>query len=216
MIISRRKKFIFIHNPKTGGSSITSSFNKYGYLLSRFPDRVQNYSRLVLDESWQLGLFRKHIPAFDLKTKVPPNVWNSYFKFGFVRNPYDRIISLFNYVRQTPDHLEFQEFIRHKDINGYLDQIMKVDLTTEPWHCQSYYLTDKEGNILVDYVGKFENLNSDFEKINSILHLTDPQLKHLNKSQRERDISKVLDKESIQKVNHIYRRDFENFRYEMY
>ena len=215
MIISNSHKFIFIHNPKTGGSSLSNEFQPYGYRFSGQHEKIQNYSRLLLKESYRIGLFRKHIPARDLKKKVPQKIWDSHYKFGIVRNPYDRVISFYNYMKQLPNKRKVSEFEGYGRIEDYLDDLTTKDLTQEPWHCQYYYFTDVNKQIIVDYLGRFESLEEDYESICKNIGLPDSPLKHMNKSRRERNIHKVLSPDSIEKINRIFQDDFEIFNYEM-
>ena len=81
MFINRKWKFVFVHNPKSAGTSIRNSFNNEGYgILTRtklFP----------------------HNPASVVHQSCGDKTWNEYFKFGFVRNPYDRCVSFYFFHR---------------------------------------------------------------------------------------------------------------------
>ena len=96
MFVNRKNKSIFIHNPKAAGTSIRNSFplEEYG-VLSRhrmFP----------------------HNPASVVKRNVGEKCWDEYFKYGFVRNPYDRCVSYYFSIVQT--NIDFHQ-VKKKHIN---------------------------------------------------------------------------------------------------
>ena len=75
---------------------------------------------------------------------------------------------------------------------------------------------DKQGNILADYIGRFENLEKDFKYIKEKLSLKGT-LEHVNKNPLERNKNYLdyYEQESIELVNYVYKDDFEIFGYEM-
>lgn len=102
MILSTDHKFIFIANSKTGTTSIEA-------VLARF-DRGDRY-RFAAP-----GLFSdRHIPAAILRALVPAEVWDSSFKFCFVRNPYDWFVSQWFYlfgVKPRPGQTKVRQALR--------------------------------------------------------------------------------------------------------
>ncbi len=76
MYIKQDSRKIFIHNPKTGGTSIIKMLNFHNHNNKRFI----------------------HMTTYDAIT-IFQNKWNDYYSFGFVRNPWARMVSLYNYQR---------------------------------------------------------------------------------------------------------------------
>lgn len=182
MILSHSKRFIFVHVQKTAGESISHAILPH---LDRSDMIVGTtlsgkISNLIYPKFVPL---KKHSTALMLRSHFAEDVWGSYFKFSFVRHPVDRARSLHRYIgnmlrkreqrslrnmmfalpgTQTADPLKwpsaracletasFSEFIRHPDFS-----------VREQWR----YLCDKDGNILVDFVGKFETLEADFRRV---------------------------------------------------
>ncbi len=79
---------------------------------------------------------------------------------------------------------------------------------------QHRYLYDSNDNLMVDFVGRFENLNEDYEKIRQKIGTGEP-LKHLNKTKdkKENDYKKAYTPEMAEKVAQIYKKDLELFGY---
>ncbi len=79
---------------------------------------------------------------------------------------------------------------------------------------QHRYLYDSNDNLMVDFVGRFENLNEDYEKIREKIGTGEP-LKHLNKTKdkKENDYKKAYTPEMAEKVAQIYKKDLELFGY---
>ena len=115
-----------------------------------------------------------HLPAFHQK-KVLSEVWDQYFTFGFVRNPWDWMISWYTYflkrqLRGAPicDWLQ-------KDLSSYEDFNAFVRGRNEGNHgrwlpsCLSRNLVDETGEVVLDYVGKMENIQKDFDNICDII-----------------------------------------------
>ncbi len=155
-MISHQHKTIFVHVPKTAGQSIEQVFvddlgltwDDREVLNLRFnADRAigpQRLAHLYADEYVRCG----HIER---------DLWNSYFKFAVVRNPYDRILSEFRYRRFRKTGPLFW-FLRKQHQDEYLDIARHV----VP---QSRYLFDDNGTCLVDEIIKFEELQDKMPEV---------------------------------------------------
>src|ERR1700751_431603 len=99
MIISHSKKFIFIHNYKVAGSSVTEALSKYS---DRSYGNANSWHKLLyatgIYPKIYCGQFNHHIKGPEMQKMIPDRVFNSYFKFGFVRNPWDWQVSLYNFA----------------------------------------------------------------------------------------------------------------------
>ncbi|HFU2808308.1 TPA: sulfotransferase family 2 domain-containing protein, partial [Campylobacter coli] len=190
-------KCIFIHVPKVAGSSI---------------ERV-----IYQTDKWLVG----HVKASDY-TKFDKDKFDSYFSFGFVRNPYDRVVSAYHYLKNdSPDpydiewgrlhinNLTFEEFILSLQDEEFKEKI----LSKNHFSFQYKYLCDENMNILVNFVGKFEQLNSDFKKILNILRRKD-SLVHINKS-KHLNYKDYYSSQTYKIIREIYRDDFEIFDYDL-
>lgn len=167
-MISHELKCIFVHIPKTAGQSIEHALlNHLGikwhsrapYLLRKNDDRKLGPERLA------------HLKAIEYTScgHVDQQIFESYFKFAFVRNPWDRLVSEFHY-RTFPRKLTFEDFVyKHTVCEDWTDRGRHIIP-------QSNYLFEENGNQLVDYVGRFEEIERDFEFVRNTLNLRDIKL----------------------------------------
>ena len=188
---------IFIHIPKAGGISTIKSL--YGEEAGGFGHPT--YKRF-------LRLYgKKHFDA--------------YFKFTFVRNPWDRLLSAYNFLKKGGlNHMD-QQFC--DDVLCEYDTFEKFVMewvdseSVEGWvHFipQYRYVYDDDMKLVVDFVGKFENFNEDFEKVRDTLQVGIP-LKHLNKTKdkEEKSYRDAYTSEMAEKVTDIYKKDIQLFGY---
>ena len=212
--INHEKKAIYIHIPKNGGSYISEILSKnYGfknYYLHR-PDHP--LFCLGKDKSVDKHENKIHGTIIYYKTSnhlnkimnMDLNKWNTYYIFSFIRNPYDRIVSGWNYCNKN--NISFSNFIKlEKSVNSY-----------DYWHTfmtQSRHLIDNKGKININYIGKIENLEEDLKIIlytigfKNITHL--PFKKN---SKKHKDYKSYYDNQILKEINNIFKEDFENFDY---
>jgi len=156
MLYSDIKKFIFIAIDKTGSTSIEALLRPYTLQHTRFK-QLRKRLRILKTISCKLGIYRRlaypvHASARSLKPYFPREVWESYFKFCFVRNPLDRITSRFEFLLKERRLLASTQFDR------YLDSILSGE---RPFFHQHQYISDKQCHIMVDWWGKLENIEQD-------------------------------------------------------
>src|SRR6478609_5034924 len=161
MLISHSKKFIFIHNYKVAGTSIETALNHYGTASSRpsgFKAKalgiLKNHTRLFSED------FPAHIHACDLKEQIPGKIFDNYFRFGFVRNPWDWQVSLYTFMLKDMNHHQHKLIKSFKNFDEYIDWRINKDL-----HLQKDFFYDKEGNCLMSFIGKFETIEHDMNYI---------------------------------------------------
>jgi len=185
MIVSHRHKFIFLKTRKTAGTSIEVALSRFcgeadiitpitpedeevrrqhgyrgpqNYLVPLRRYRAQEWRKLVLRR--HPTKFYNHMPAAEAKAFLSDEAWNSYYKFSFDRNPWDRLVSAYFWRRyQTGnDALSFQEFLTQQ----------------RPHVLSNYSIYSIEGRVAVDFVGRYETLLVDLRKILDRIGIAEP------------------------------------------
>lgn len=199
MIISHKYRFIFIKTKKTAGTSIesflaqfcgendliapheylagqnyTGLFNplidlRY-YLKSGKKDLMDLMYNLKNEQDGNGRLYtlkrllqlkegicyHQHLPALIVESRVGKDVWDNYFKFCFERNPWDKVLS--HYYHKC---VELKEDI---GFNEFMD-----DPVYWQWPMNHLLYSDFSGNVMVDYIGYYENLKNDLWKVLDML-----------------------------------------------
>lgn len=171
---STTKGFVFIRMPKTGSTSVMSCVRPYlnEKLLKNTNPKYSVY-----------GGLRKHMPAKHVRD-VLADSWNDMFKFAFVRNPYDQIVSVFHHLKH--EYNRYPDLINPRALSEF-DFFLDYIIDNFPnWVMPSHLLLDENNKLLVDFLGKYENLEKDWEFINDKLKLNCSSLHKKNKSNKKR------------------------------
>ena len=185
---------IFIHITKTAGTSVAKSlFNYLPY----------------------------HYTAIDYRVIYGKKTFDKYFKFAFVRNPWDRIYSAYRYLKSggwnDEDKLwsennlsEFDDF--NQFVEGWLNrQNIKKHIHFTP---QYQFVCDGKDRLLIDYLAYFETINDDFTKIARYLNI-DTNIGHHNANPAESYLN-IYSEKSHAIVAEVYSRDISMFGYNFY
>jgi len=205
MLISASKKFIFFHNYKVAGTSIRNALKPYElksfYILSRVMQKFNMQNKGVFK------VFNSHVSALTAKKYLPKNVYDNYFKFGFVRNPWSWQVSLYTYMLKNEKHRQHELIKSLGSFKEYLIWRINNEL-----RLQKDFFYDSNNILIVDYIGKHENINDDFKLICKKFGVYDVELPVLNKSSKF-EWSKYYDLELFEMVKSAYREDVDRFDY---
>jgi hypothetical protein len=194
-----------VHIPKCGGSSIEdilwTGVRNESDLWMGFISKYEN--------KYQTGGLQ-HLYAEQIRNEVGQDIFNEYFKFSFVRNPWDKAVSQFSYMKKREDLREYIGMDENDTFKKYLELICVKPHVQ--WSPQFKFITDSSGQAMVDFVGKFENFEQDALDVMRKLGLSVQKIPHTNKSEH-RPYSEYYDSESIEMVRSIYQVDIEMFNY---
>src|SRR4051794_37346885 len=110
MLLSYEHRFIFIHVYKVAGTSVVAALEPFAHRPEKlFVNRLLSKFNHLLGThlTWphhKLKIFNDHVKALDLKRALPAAIFDNYFKFAFVRNPWDWQVSLYHYMKQESKH----------------------------------------------------------------------------------------------------------------
>ena len=151
----------------------------------------------------------QHLRADQIRIEVGDSRFGSYFKFGIVRNPFDRTVSQFAYMKKRPDLRSYLGMKKQDSFSRYLDLI--AERAHVQWGPQHRFLTDADGSCLVDFVGRFENFDVDAAMALGRLGMS-VSIPHHNQGKRRlyQSYYRAADR---QKVERLYARDLEMFGY---
>jgi len=176
----------FVHINKTGGSSVARA----------------------------LGLQLKcHLTLREMQTRLSAARWSRALKFAFVRNPWDRAVSHYEYRVQTNQTamgarpLTFDQWLRLV----YVDRDPKYFDQPKMFQPQSDWLKDESGEVAVDFVGRFEEFDRQFALLSKRLGI-EAALPHLNGTQRD-DYHRYYSPELVEIVARNFAEDIERFEY---
>lgn len=193
MIIARDLSFLFVAVPKTGTSSVEA-------LLETRADEELS------------GRWNKHVLAMKLRDELSPAIWDGAYKFAFVREPYSWMQSWYRYRQR--DALKNPAHPHHHRYTGAMsfDQFVAGFREGELMLRQCDFLTSNTGELLVDYVGRYEHLAQDFSFVRERLGITQMELPLRNQSPGS-DSGIAMSGDSRRIIREYFARDFELFGY---
>ena len=188
-------KIIFIHVPKVAGNGLLKSLNI----------NSSNHIHLALYEFEDVKKFKE------------------YFKIGFVRNPWDRFVSSYYYLKKGGMNNEYDLSMQEKlkRFNEFEDFVFELlydskfrnEILKEIHFSTQYsWLMNLEGEIEMDYIGRFENLEEGFLLLKEKLGRNSAELKKYNSS-KHKPYWEYYTKEMVEAVRNIYAKDIDTFNY---
>jgi hypothetical protein len=230
-VICGEYRCLFVHVPKTAGMSVEHVFLRLVGLT------WETRAPLLLRGNDDPGLGPPrlaHLKAGEYVARghLTAEQFESYFKFSFVRNPWDRIVSEYKY-RGYPVKIDFKTYLfKHLPPPGWTDTYCHIIP-------QYDFLYDDGGKLLVDFVGRYESLQPDFDKVCARLGIPPTPLPRVDRSlddawpgtlrelrkqvrraiwSREREhtfphYTEYYDDESREFVGRLFRKDVEAFNY---
>jgi len=205
MPINRSKRVIFIHIPKTAGESIENKLGMYGANGNPLHNFWGIYQGHVL----------QHLTAEQIKRVMKKEVFDSCFKFSFVRNPWDKTVSEYHWYLQYGEPLEFKEWI--KTLRVRIQSFSNPHLLEVGHNIPQYkFIYDNNGQLLVNYIGRFENLTKDFAFVCQSINVGDHSIPHLKSTSAKQrgGYRGYYDDDTRGLVEAIYHKDIKLFGYE--
>lgn len=206
MLISDRHKFIFVHVWKVAGMSIQRALRHATRRWTETPRRLLA-SMGIAPLARKYAEIAEHASAVELRAQLPADVFNGFFRFAFVRNPWDLEVSLYHYAMAHPGHHKHEQF---KAMRGFDEYIA--------WRVQSRgrlqldFLADARGQLLMDFVGRFERLQADFRVVCETIGVN-ANLPHVNSSSH-RDYRECYTARTRAMLAAAVRDDIDQFGYE--
>ena len=207
MLLSLEKRFLFVHVPKTGGTSIAQALSPWVVHPPRTPvNKLLSQFRIQRDPS--KVLLRTHGSLAYAYSQLNPEFADSLFKFAFVRNPWDRLVSEYSFILARPSHRRHSKVKALPNFLAYLHYARQRPDSS----CQARMLASRPGSPDIDLVGRFENLSADFEAICARIGIDAP-LPHLNKT-KHHNYREFYDRESQSFVSEAWADEIQKFGYE--
>ena len=186
-------KCIFIHIPKAAGTSVTNAL---------------------------FGPVSRHVPYFEYE-RANPRKFARYFKFSFVRNPWDRLLSAYIFLKKgglnEMDRAWAEAHLaRFESFEQFVVEWVNEENVWSWMHFipQHYFICDDALNIKVDFVGRLEQIDEDIRIVQQRLGLPETALPKINVGKiGKHDHAQKFSEECLNIIAHVYREDIRLFSY---
>lgn len=221
MIISRKHKFIFIKSKKTAGSSIQAAlatvcsetdlvteFTHNNYSIPDHKRKHQISYKLLKNKKKHINsplskIIISHTPLKKLKF-IFQDEYNNFFKFAFIRNPWDLVVSKYFWHKHIHKHdlEDFTQWLWQK----YQFELWKTD--------QLHLYTHVDGEYDLDFMGRYENIQQDFQFVCDKLCLGNLKLENEKRIYRKRKhYTEYYSEQDKQLVAKLFQQDIDYFGY---
>ncbi len=192
-----KKDIVFLHIPKTAGTSIRESL-------------------LFYPPNGKIMQYDQHHTSKQILYLIGQKKWDQSFKFCFVRNPFDRFLSQHRYFLRKGKLKDQKE----NDFQFWARKRINIALKFDPLRRQDHHfypasdwMKNRKGDLLeMDFIGRFENLEEDYQKLIQILNWP-ADLKTMNIAPQKIDYRKAYDDELIEMTASFFKEDIERFNY---
>jgi len=216
-MISHKHRCIFVHIPKSAGTSIAHKLDLHSHGRERVHDHRPIKALRPVDARFLLGLYRKENARLlyrklnyrfkEGRPGVTDSQFHQYFKFTFVRNPWARVHSWHRNILNDSQHMLTYNVPENASLAWFVQNRISTLLP------QIEYLNDWHGENSLDFIGRYENLFTDFAHVCSELAISDATL-----PQKMRIGTPVYtdsyDQHSIDQVAKHFREDIKRFGFE--
>lgn len=182
-MINHQLKCIFVEIPKTASTSVRS--------IVGAPQKP-------------------HLNIYQICQSLPADQFQAYFKFSFVRNPWDRVVSLYerNEGLQLKNKMTFEEFV------DWIQFSSATCLHPVPHRYQLDWLVDTNGRVMVNAIGRYESIEDDWAKIAAKLSVS-PTLPRLNENRsKKRHYTEYYTDKTRDIIRRKFSVDIEAFQYD--
>ena len=184
---------IFIHIPRTGGTTVHKVLDKYA---ARIPD---------------------HILGVEAKKK-----WPRFFRYTIMRNPYTRMVSCYEcqfprepnhyHLPQEPDSLTFDRYVEIITDGWHDNQDSNGSPNFQHWRPQTDWIFDDDGRLIVDYIGHTETLEKDVNEISRLIGaetITTPPIINKSDWRYSDNYRQYFNDDTRKKVEKYYEKDID-------
>lgn len=176
MPVSHEHQAIYVHIPKTAGTSIEQALGICG---SDNRGSLNKDSRIFFGRESIISLrppilgcrTLQHYSLEQIISKIGPDKGSKYFKFSFVRNPYDRAVSdWFHMKRVSGKNFSFSEYFTHF-VKKSRSRKLISRLYDDHFLPQCDFISPKSGTVALDFLGRYERISEDWKKISDKLNI---------------------------------------------
>lgn len=213
MIISHGRRYIFVHAPKTGGTSLALALEaramKDDIMLGDTPKATRR--RHKVKNIPTSGRLWKHSGLCDIGGLVTQTQIEQFFVFTIVRNPWDRVVSYYHWLRtQTFEHPAVG-IAKATDFSGFLrSSAVMRSLRDQPY---TSYVTDNAGAERCNHFLRLEHLEQDIGPLKAHLGFDLGPLPHVNSSNRDADFRGYYTPDDAEIVAQTCKGDIGRFDY---
>jgi Sulfotransferase family len=205
MIVSLEHRFIFAAIPKTGTHAVRRALREH--MGSQDMEQVGLFVQRKLPIPELAEIRHGHLTLQQVRRHLSAEDFDGFFKFAFVRNPFDRFVSYCAFMTRAEGQFE-------RDPKG----VMRHFLANPParhilFQPQHTFVTDPDRNLLSDDLGRVEEMQQSYDRIATRIGIPSQPLEKVNASSR-RDYRQYYDQPLIDGVARLYSRDLELFGYE--
>jgi len=202
VLISDTNKFIFIHVPKTAGTSMRVVLQPYATI----PQKSANHKYAQVSTAFR----NDHLGAQEITERIRPQVWDTCYKFAFVRNPWALMLSHCLYFRQTESSSELHVRAKTDDFNSYIAWYFSRSVAEAKFVNGFSEFIELDGLPALDYVGKLEKVREDFPTVlakigvaNAVLPLKNATA-HTAYKDYYNDTAKKIVEKTFEKHLHVF------------
>lgn len=209
MIISHKHKFIFFKTRKTAGSSIQVALAEHcgpdDIITGQYQLGIDDHSHSAGFNMDKFFTNHPHPELIPVKNFLPKEVWDTYYKFAFVRNPFDVAVSRYHWDQKG------KKGLTETSVEGFRKWVADGNLYDRD---QAHFYTAYDGYVDLDFIGYYENLEEDVQHICKVIGISSLNLPSLKSGYRDNSsYATFYDDVTKERVQQFFDLDFNLYGY---